>query len=71
MRVRYKHNRVLQFYESECLTTVPHDPPEPLRGPLEHCTGCPYPSHGFICWGGDKCIRTEVARIMERDRCRL
>lgn len=71
VRVRYKRDREPQFYESMCLTTTPRDPPRSLRGPLDHCTGCPYPAHGFVCWGGDKCIRTEMARIMERDKWRL
>lgn len=71
MRVRYKRDRETQYYESMCLTTTPRDPPIPLRGPLDHCTGCPYPAHGFVCWGRDKCIRTEMARIMERDKWRL
>ena len=71
MRVRYKHNREPEFYESMCLTTTSHDPPEPLRGPLDHCAGCPYPNHGFVCWGGGKCLRTEMARILERSRRKL
>ncbi len=73
MRVRYKKNRVVQFYESECLVTVPHEPPPVLEGPFERCVGCPYRGHGFICWGqdGETCMRTEAARIMERDRAAL
>ena len=70
MRVRYKKNGTVQFYESECLCTVPHEPPPVLTGPFKRCEGCPYPGHGFVCWDqeGEKCLRTEVARIMERDR---
>lgn len=68
MRVRYKKNRMVQFYESECLTTIPHEPPEPLCGPFERCAGCPYPGHGFVCGDEEQCMRTEVARIMERDK---
>ena len=70
MRVRYKKNRCLQFYESECLLTVPHEPLPVLTGPFERCEGCPYSGHGFLCWGadGETCMRTEAARIMERDR---
>ena len=71
VRVRYKKNRQVQFYESECLKTIPHEPPDVFTGPFERCAGCPYPGHGFVCWGGDKCIRAEVARIMERDRGKL
>ena len=70
MRVRYKKNGQVQFYESGCLNSTLHEPPEPVCGPFERCAGCPYPGHGFMCWGADeeKCLRTEVARIMERDR---
>ena len=70
MRVRYKKNGTLQFYESECLLTVPHEPPPVLIGPCERCEGCPYPGHGFVCWdrSGETCLRTEAARIMERDK---
>ena len=35
MRVRYKKNRMVQFYESECLTTVPHEPSPVLTAPFE------------------------------------
>ena len=70
MRVSYKKNRMVQFYESECLTTVPREPPPVLTGPFARCAGCPYPGHGFLCGGADeeRCLRTEVARIMEQDR---
>ena len=70
MKVRYKKNRTWLVYESECLSTVHHEPPPVLTGHFERCEGCPYPGHGFLCWrvDGEKCMRTEVARIMERDR---
>lgn len=30
------------------------DPPEhPVCREFERCEGCPYPSHGFVCWGPD------------------
>ena len=69
MRVRYKHNRTVQFYESECLFAVPREPPPVLTGPFERCEGCPYPGHGFLCWRADgkSCMRTEVARIMKQN----
>ena len=71
MRVHYKHNGQDKLYEDFRLPTIPGDSPAPPpRGPFGRCTGCPYPSHGFICWhtDHDKCLRTEVARIMERDK---
>ncbi len=70
MRVHYKHNGQDKVYSHYRLPTVQRLPPEPVCGPLPRCQGCPYPSHGFICWhtDHDKCLRTEVARIMERDK---
>ena len=70
MKVRYEKHGTLQFYESESLYTVPREPPPIITGPFERCAGCPYPGHGFVCWnqGGEQCLRTEVARIMDRDR---
>ncbi len=36
------------------------DPPEPVYcTQFELCKGCPYPAHGFLCWGQDgECLRT-------------
>ena len=31
------------------------------------CDGCPYPAHGFICWGGDgDCIRSITEKMNKR-----
>ena len=31
-----------------------------------HCEGCPYPSHGFICWSSDGlCMREIMKRLNE------
>ena len=70
MKVKYKKGRMVQFYEPGCLTTIPGNLPPILTGPFERCAGCPYPGHGFLCWhdGGEECLRTEMSRIMERNR---
>ena len=70
MRVRYKKNRMVQFYESECLTTIPREPPPVLTGPFQRCANCPYPGHGFVCWRMDAetCLRTDMAQIMKRGK---
>lgn len=71
MQVRYKHNRQDKVYADYRLRTMPWEPPEPVCGPFGRCAGCPYSGHGFICWrrDGEKCLRTEMAQIMERNRC--
>ena len=70
MQVYYKHNGRDKVYEDLRLPTIPRDSPEPPpRGPFGRCAGCPYSGHGFICWHTDgKCLRTEMARIMKRDK---
>ncbi len=53
----------------------PDTRPEPLEKPVcregEECKGCPYPSHGFVCWdSSNNCIRKEVERMnAEKERC--
>lgn len=41
---------------------------EPVEPPVctlfERCSGCPYPAHGFICWGPDGgCLRRSMRKI--------
>ncbi len=42
-------------------------PPRPVCRMYDRCEGCPYPGHGFICWGPDKgCLRSEMQKICAR-----
>lgn len=70
MQVHYKHNGWDMAYADYRLPTIQRLPPEPVCGPLDRCRGCPYSGHGFRYWhdGAEECLRTEMARIMERDR---
>lgn len=46
----------------------PRDPPE-IHGCtlFERCDGCPYPRHGFLCWGADgTCLRSRMNEINEK-----
>lgn len=65
MQVQYKRNKTLAFYESETgFVAKPLDGPEIPQGPFDKCEGCPYPRHGFICWGKDgSCLRTDMNEI--------
>lgn len=39
-------------------------PPRVVCSRFEHCAGCPYPAHGFQCWGsGDGCLRERMKKI--------
>lgn len=66
MNVQYKKNRVSFVYNPSWLIAMAHEPPPALVGPFERCEGCPYPGHGFIIWGKERCLRTDVKEIMER-----
>ena len=42
--------------------------PNPVCGDMSRCEGCPYPSHGFVCWHDeDNCLRTEMKRITTKE----
>lgn len=46
--------------------------PEPEEKPVcrqfSRCEGCPYPAHGFLCWGGeDDCMRTKMKKLNEKE----
>ena len=60
-----------RLYFSEC--HVPSAKREPEKKPVcsrsSRCEGCPYPSHGFVCWHDEeRCLRTEMEKINERDK---
>ena len=44
-------------------------PEEKIKCSLfSRCEGCPYPSHGFICWSGDgHCMREIMKKLYEGD----
>ena len=46
----------------------PRDPPE-IHGCtlFERCKDCPYPRHGFLCWGADgTCLRSRMNELNEK-----
>ena len=51
---------------------APSCPPELPQRPVCHqfsrCEGCPYPAHGFLCWGGEEdCMRTRVKKLNRKE----
>ena len=54
---------------------LPHFPgfqQEPLPAPVcsrsPECDGCPYPRHGFLCWGADgTCLRTDHVKDVSKN----
>ena len=53
---------------------LPHFPgfqqeplPEPVCSRSPECKDCPYPRHGFLCWGADgTCLRSRMNEINEK-----
>ena len=45
-------------------------PPEKIRCNIKpECEGCPFPSHGFICWSTDgSCLRSNMKKIQKGGR---
>ena len=37
-------------------------PMKPVCTEKPECVGCPYPAHGFVCWG-KKCMREKLNQI--------
>ncbi len=62
-------------YLSRNLFRVSHAPgyaPGPEQHPVcrqfARCEACPYPRHGFLCWGSESdCMRTRIEKIRERE----
>ena len=54
------------------LSQVPEYHPEPEPNPIctrsPDCLGCPYPPHGFLCWGSDgSCLRSKMNEIIGKE----
>lgn len=42
-------------------------PPKPVCTRFPLCLDCPYPGHGFLCWGEEAdCLRTRMRKRNER-----
>ena len=38
--------------------------PKTMCSLFDRCEGCPYPSHGFICWSGNgQCMREIMKKL--------
>ena len=45
---------------------VPDPEPKPVCRDYPQCERCPYPAHGFVCWGdADNCMRKQMDRIQK------
>ncbi len=60
---------ILHLFRSSHAPGCPPSPvPKPVCRQFSRCEGCPYPGHGFLCWGSETdCLRTRMEKIYERD----
>ncbi len=48
------------------VATIPF-PIQPVCRRSPECKDCPYPRHGFLCWGADgTCLRSRMNEINEK-----
>lgn len=68
-RSNNQHRRCSALYDTWNPPTSADAPPPRPTGPFESCGDCPYPTHGFLCYGkeGD-CLRTDMQRIYDRKK---
>ena len=61
-----KSMRTVPEYRSH--TGPPGFAEKPVCTETPLCEGCPFPSHGFLCQGGDgECMRTRLMKLSDRE----
>ncbi len=61
-----KSMRTVPEYRSH--TGPPGFAEKPVCTETPLCEGCPFPSHGFLCQGGDgECMRTRLMKLSEKE----
>ena len=61
-----KSMRTVPEYRSH--TGPPGFAEKPVFTETPLCEGCPFPSHGFLCQGGDgECMRTRLMKLSEKE----
>ena len=59
-QVQESHKKKYELLQQEPL-------PEPVCSRSPECKDCPYPRHGFLCWGADgTCLRSRMNEINEK-----
>ena len=66
------YSRIAEILHLFRFRHVPGCPPAPAPKPVcrqfSRCEDCPYPGHGFLCWGSETdCLRTRMEKIYERN----
>ena len=57
----------MKIYSPECSSEAVRERAVCKISP--RCDGCPYPGHGFVCWGTDgSCIRSRITEINQIEK---
>ena len=61
---------VLRRVRARAAPTCSQEPPQKMVcHQFSRCEGCPYPAHGFLCWGGaDDCMRTRMKKLNRKGK---
>ena len=68
-----KVSQAAKAWDSGTFNTNYHSGPpgfaeKPVCTETPLCEGCPFPSHGFLCQGGDgECMRTRLMKLSDRE----
>ena len=73
MEVKSEGSNEFQIYENCSGIPFSYWPPgfaeKPVCTETPLCEGCPFPSHGFLCQGGDgECMRTRLMKLSEKEK---
>ncbi len=70
MLVHFRKNRRVACYDPNTLAPTDRMPPDERPcGPFKSCGGCPYPSHGFVCYSAEgDCLKTDMEKIYAKRR---
>lgn len=56
------------FHISHAPSYAPEPEQKPVCRQFSRCKDCPYPAHGFLCWGsGDDCMRTRIEKLNRKE----
>ncbi len=70
MLIHFRKNRRVACYDPNTLAPTGRMPLDDRpRGPFPSCAGCPYPSHGFVCYSAEgDCLKTDIEKINAKKR---
>ena len=66
--LRWERVKKWLFHISHAPSYAPEPEQKPVCRQFSRCKDCPYPAHGFLCWGsGEDCMRTRVEKLNRKE----